>query len=127
MLRLVYGVALKWETGGCVVHWGEGKLSSSSTGDIVLLRKACTLSLTETQSVQSGICGWTVTAHTRGLSGGPSSQGYCNVYGTVCSPIPSAVCHVGGGLQTVPQPVVDRKVNTRDMRFMYIVSSDLDQ
>ena len=36
---------LKYTTHGSVIQWGEGKLLSSPTGDIVLLRKACTLSL----------------------------------------------------------------------------------
>ena len=50
LLRVVYGIQLKWELHGEYVTWGEGKVSKRRGTCVRLLRKACTLSLDDPPS-----------------------------------------------------------------------------
>ena len=45
LLGTLYGINLKWEPHTNMVTWGEGRLGILPSGEVLLLRKGCTLSL----------------------------------------------------------------------------------
>ena len=50
LLRVVYGIRLKWDPHGEYITWGEGKISKQHGVSVQLPRKACTLSLDDPPS-----------------------------------------------------------------------------
>ena len=77
MLRVIYGIKLKWELHGEYVTWREGKISKRMGSPVMPLRKACTPSLDDPQVMSNGGHGLIDLAPMRSKSGSHNSRPYC--------------------------------------------------